>query len=441
MSEPITIDHGKRQLLKALALICCTTPAAWANRLPAMEYQVLEDPEWGFSAPEKARLRHLIEIGLLEIELIARVAEHAGSRHLGWPVATRLPNGQTIVLYRRASGHTDQPSDGLEGHYVLHSDADGQFDSSQPRRIGPLPGMHTIGHVSRSDGSTRVIALTSGEPRRVYLSDDLGLTWSLQENALIGMLAGAVHVGPNFIRHPAFGLVACFGQETRGQRAFMVRTTDAGETWEQRTWLNPENARSVEPALATWGPGHMVMISREWNPDFATTPDGYYAHTQHVYRHTPRGEFKSVSFTTSRTNIIGNPAAGRSCHDTADVIFNPVTQRIEMLQSHRWGGGSGRTGQRLAESPQQEISSLNLWSIQPEKLLAGSADWRFDGTILERIGYSRRGNRDGLHPGGSIINVENGTQDIYVYAGWRRTPSSLYRIRRPLDTERLTSSL
>ncbi|MEQ9455518.1 MAG: hypothetical protein RLN76_13110 [Phycisphaeraceae bacterium] len=436
MDKTFRIDIDRRRFLQAITIFCLTSSSLQAARSPTATDTSLKDPLWGLSDAEQRRLKRLFDLGLLEITPVARAQAGSESKHLGWPVATRLPTGHVILLHRRAAGHTDKPQASTDGHYILRSDTNGSFEQSQPSRLGPLPGMHCIGHVSREDGSTRVVAITSGQLRQVYLSDDLGVHWTLSEQALDGMLQGAVHCGPRMINHPTFGLLTCFGQETSGRRGFLLRSTDAGETWEQRTWLNTANARSVEPAMATWGPGHLVMISREWNAEFATTPNGYYAHTQHVYKYTPGQSFQSVSFTTQRTNIIGNPAAGLSCHDTAEVIFNPVSKRLEMLQSHRWGGGPGRTGQQLAENAENEISSLNLWSINPDDLLAGSADWRFDGTIIERIGYSRSGNRDGLHPGGSVINLIDGTQDIYVYAGWRRTPSSLYLIKRTLNTDK-----
>ena len=398
---------------------------------------VLADPQWGFSAQEQQRLARLIGLGLLQIERVASLPEGSQVAHLGWPIATRLPSGRFVVVYRRASGHTDSDKSAQAGHYVIYSDDLVHWQPQNPIRLGDLPGMHAIGHVTRADGGERLVALTSGRPRCIYMSDDHGVTWKTDTTALNGMLRTAPHTGPNMINHPDFGLVVPFGQENNGgRRNYMIRSTDAGQTWEERVWLNRNGARGFEPTLATWGPGHMVMISREARGDFAIGPDGYFGHSQHVYQHNPGASFRRVKFQTSRTNIIGNPAAESSCHDTAEVIFNPVTERIEMLQSHRWGGGPGRTGTRIEKDPDAEISSLNLWSIDPDALLAGSADWRFDGTVVERIGYSRKGNRDGLHPGGSIIDTDRNMQHIFVYAGWRRTPASLFRISRTLDTQR-----
>lgn len=145
---------------------------------------------------------------------------------------------------------------------------------------------------------------------------------------------------------------------------------------------------------------------------------------------------------------------GRSCHDTAEVKYNPVTNRIEVIQSHRLGGGLSNTGstawvghknvradyyrEKGAQlSPMIEPTfTLNLWSISPDELLNGSADWRFDGTLLTAQGFSAIGCRDGYHPGGSIIDIKNNKQHIFIYAGVRSGPSSIFRLSRTLDTNK-----
>ena len=408
----------------------------WGQTVANTGSGVIADTQWGFSRQEEKRLARLTHYGLLEVAMVATLPDTAEVNHLGWPVATRLTDGRTLVLFRRASGHTDSDDAPQAGHYILYSDDANTWQAKPPIRLGPLPGMHCIGSANNADGTQRLIAITSGKPRTMYTSEDRGKTWQTHTDAFTGMLRGAAHVGPNLIMHPKFGLVAAFGQETGGgRRNFLISSTDTGHSWRERIWLRDVPGRGFEPALATWGPGHMVMISREVSDDFAIGSDGYFGHTQHVYEHKPGSPLSHVYFRTTRSNIVGNPAVGRSCNDTADVIYNPVSKRIEVLQSHRWGGGQGRTGSTIPSNPNHEISSLNLWSMDPDDLLAGGAEWRFDGTIIERIGFSRKGNRDGLHPGGSIVDEVAGMQHIFVYAGWRKTPSSIFRISRTLDTE------
>lgn len=371
--------------------------------------------------------------------------------HIGWPVATQLADGTSVVIYQRARGghipagtYTDAVAPA--GRYAITSCDIKNWLPANPfeerARLGPPDGMHCAGVVRRADGGERVVIVSSGSPRVVYHSDDKGRTWLEAKGALANILSGAAHCGPCLASHPEFGIVAAFGQEKSktGRRNWLVRSRDAGVTWEHQIWNNPARARSVEPALATWGAGHMVMIAREYASDYAINADGYYCYTQHVYKHTPGGAFDKVSFSTARTNITGNPAADFNCHDTADVIFNPVSKRIECIQSHRWGGGGPLTGKTIAQSEEKQMNTLNLWSIAPEELLAGSAVWRFECTLVERQGYSGNGRRDGMHPGGSIVDVARGVQHVFFYAGWRRRPCSVFRFSRALDTEKLRAA-
>lgn len=371
--------------------------------------------------------------------------------HLGFPVATRLSDGRAVVVFQRAKGGHIQAGvwhgAGLPaGRYAITSDDLQQWHPANPfdtrARLSDPDGMHCVGVARRPDGGERVVAIASGAPRGIYLSDDRGETWRTAQGALDGLLDGAAHCGPRLIAHPEFGIVAAFGQQKKptGRRNWLVRSLDAGETWEQRVWENTKPARSVEPSLATWGDGHMVMVTREYIKDFAINEDGYYCHTQHVYKHEKGAKFSEVKFTTARTNIAGNPAFGFDCHDTAEVIYNPVTRRIECIQSHRRGGGEGRTGKVIEKNPAKKINTLNLWSIAPDELLAGSSKWRFECTLVEREGYSRNSERDGMHPGGSVIDEAAGMQHIFIYAGWRRKPCSIFRVSRTLDTPKLAAA-
>ena len=81
--------------------------------------------------------------------------------------------------------------------------------------------------------------------------------------------------------------------------------------------------------------------------------------SQHLYRHRPGGGFEAVAFETQSTNLRGNLKRGVWAHDTPGLSLNPVTGRIELLDSHRHGGGPDDAG------PRQDAgkSSLNLWSI------------------------------------------------------------------------------
>ena len=423
----------------------CLGESSWA-RPPAL-FPGESDPavadQLGFSSAERTRLRQLTGLGLIELALVVPAPDDA-PRHLGWPVATHLASGRTIVIYRRNPGHGDDAIEPPNGRYATFSDDLIQWrpvDHFSPAsRLGSARGMHCIGSAS-FDNRERVIVVTSGDPgayAEMFSSDDQGVSWIKNPTAFEGMLRDAFHCGPNLINHPAFGLMAAFSQEKgRQRRSSLVRTRDGGQSWSEHQWVNALPFRSVEPAMATWGPGHLVLLSRAGgaDPDLDASSTAY---GQHVYRFQPGQDFDAIDFASARTNILARVSPdGMGGNDTACVIFNPVSRRLEALQSHRLGGGPEEAG----ASSGQPVSSLNLWSIDPEALLAGESQWRFDGTLLRRRGVSERGQRDGLHPGGSIVDDAAGLQHIFFYAGWRRSPASIFRLSRTLHTDQLRSAL
>ncbi len=442
-------SRSRRDFIKTSALL------AIAPALPRLGAQNATAPrplpplkeQLGLTSAYQAWLASLRKEKLAGLAAVVAAPE-SEVNHLGFPVAAQLSDGRTVVVFQRAKGGHIAAGvwhgAGLPaGRYAITSDDLATWSPPDPfapsARLSDPDGMHCAGVARRAGGGERVVVVASGAPREVYVSDDRGATWRALPRAFDGLLDGAVHCGPRLINHPEFGIVAAFGQQKnpKSRRNWLVRSLDAGETWEQRIWENTKPARSVEPSLVTWGPGHMAMIAREYVPDFALDEGGYYCHTQHVYRHEKGAAFSTVNFTTARTNMAGNPAFGFDCHDTAEVIYNPLTRRIECVQSHRRGGGEGRTGKIDDRDPARRINTLNLWSIDPDELLAGSSVWRFECTLVERAGYSRSSERDGMHPGGSIVDMKNRRQHIFIYAGWRRRPTSLFRFSRTLDTPAL----
>jgi hypothetical protein len=446
---------------------------------------ILTDADLSLPAEEQTRLSRLMDEDAYDLSLVVRAGADDYYKHLGWPVATMLPNGKVFVMFKQKSGHHGaedaDPGNNITagGRRVISSTDLINWSPSDAlknavARIGDSTGMHAIGWAPNPDADhPRLVVLngystqtnaednaTAESTNRVYVSDDEGASWTkylpFGETRAQGPLAVAPHAGPDLVRHPHFGLVGTFGQQTASDRTnpanrkvFLVRSTDAGVTWDVHAWTNQAQARSVEPALATWGDGHMVMITREYT-DYGYGGDParkYFRATQHVYKYEPGHQFTDVQFTTASTNIIGNGAAtndaesdnllGRSSLDTAEVIYNPVSGRIEAIQSHRWGGGGLKTTSTLytPKSNPRRRNSINLWSIDPQDLLDGKSTWRFDGTLLERSGYSAKGDKDGMHPGGSIVDTTRGRQHIFIYAGVRASPAGIYRVSRPLDTD------
>ena len=110
--------------------------------------------------------------------------------------------------------------------------------------------------------------------------------------------------------------------------------------------------------------------------------------------------------------------------------------------------------------------TLNLWSIDPNEMLAGKSMWRFEGTLLARRGthvsvkqnlelpgfsdfkarylkgdvndnYLRAAAADGMHPGGSVVDMKNKVEHVFIYLGFTMGPSGIFRVTRTLDTSKL----
>jgi len=125
--------------------------------------------------------------------------------------------------------------------------------------------------------------------------------------------------------------------------------------------------------------------------------------------------------------------------DTTDLDFNPVTKRFEAVVANRSGGALEN------EKNEQHEATVNLWSMSEEDVYAGRADkWRFEGTLL-RLRSGRLRTRpyqpDAFHPGGGVMDKENGVQHIFIYCGPFSTPTGIYRITRTLDTGRLDKAM
>lgn len=374
---------------------------------------------------EWRRLLHAQSAGLLEIAPAALPeADNLSDNrwHFGWPVAAMSGNTIVVVFARH-----DRHGEDMHKDWYIRS-TDGGETWSEPKHLPKLwkwnngaNGMPTIGV---NDYDEFVIV---GE--RALISGDDGKSWEVYDTieGLPGF--GPMH-GPGLRQHPEYGILAF------NSRDWVQRSTDGGRTWEGVGWDAPGSPAAQESVI--WGEGNIVLISREMDRSIATKDDRYFMHSQHVYNYEEDHSFSDLSFHSLRTNVRGNTVHHRA-NDTPGASYNPVTERIELLHAHRWGGGLGETGYDDS-NPQH---SLNLWSIDPDDLLSGGSRWQFDGTMLLRSGFAGPGppRQDGLHPGAPVIDEKRNQEHIFIYAGLRRGPNGIIRVSRTLDTGRLRSYL
>lgn len=380
--------------------------------------------------------------------------------HLGWPVACRVADGSVVIVFKRGAGHgcddecRPRPDEKAFNWVARFSSKSFTFSSWTPAspvrgsgRINYLDGMHAVGSTSRAAVRTLLIsARTEDEPFiRFHISPDHGRTWNSAGAFIEGPPPASkfAHIGPNLCRHDEFGDIAILGRGSSNPFANVIlRSLDGGDHWDWHEAPSDGESEAVEPSMLVFGHGHILILAREWNADFVGDST-LWPYSQKLYVHKPRQDFSGIYFTSRRTNIGTVKEYGQEAQDTPELIFNPVTQRIEAVVSNRMGAGEFP---ERAVTAREKFCSMALWSINPEDLIAGSSLWRYEGELLRRRGFSRIGSRDGFHPGGSVVDEREGLHHVFFYSGWRgypeelgkggkdTGPSGIFRMTRTLET-------
>jgi sialidase-1 len=111
--------------------------------------------------------------------------------------------------------------------------------------------------------------------------------------------------------------------------------------------------------------------------------------------------------------------------DTPDLVYNPVSRRLEAAASVR---------HHFSDKPME----LQLWSIDPASLAQGSHAWRFDGTLVRYRGpFGDKAWVDGMNPVGGIVDRDRGAHLIYIWGGDGKNTSGIFQYNRPLRTDSL----
>jgi len=449
---PVTV---RRALIATCAALVCL-PAVTAVGASQMISDHVNETYLRLPAADRDLLEGAHRAGLVEIAAVALPeGENVldGNDFFGWPVAAMVGDAIVVIAQRKLSHYRKDPvrtNNASSRPFVVRSTDGG-------RTWGPMVGVRDLRGPGgkpalRAHGPDAGGMLCIGTTRQgavvmkhschptggLLVSRDGGTTWVQHARAFGALKTKRTNLGPSIVEHPDFGLLMFSGQPGGVEAIPILRSTDGGDTWTETTWQDKDTIPK-EPASLVFGDGHILLISREFNTRTGARDSQYYMLSQHLYRHRPGTAFESITFETRRTNVRGNLTAGRWAHDTAGLSFNPLTGRIELIDSHRHGGGPDDSG----PAKDAQKSSLNLWSIDPEDLLAGSAEWRFECTLLLRDRAVHHGDEfaDGLHPGAPVIDVERQQQHIFVYAGKTDKIAGLFRITRTLDTPKLSAWL
>ena len=384
-----------------------------------------------FSPREKSKFRQagsllqLRPVALPRDEWLFQNSKGESLDHFGWPVSIQVDDS-IFVFYIRIPAHGDfeefhkaavalstdggqtfRPLAGLEKSALDMLDPDWH----QYRPATPRTHMGNWGNAAAFVDERLVVTNFRG----VYRSDDKGRSWMLLKSAgLPAQIPTNADWGqcPRLLVHPKKGIVSIGA--TTDESLLFRSSLDYGETWTEEVVHTGEPLQ--EPA-GTLVLGKLVLMPRHNRERWTQFWSG--------------GDW--LPLKSARTNITPGE------RDTTDVVYNPVSQRIEAVVTNRIGGGPG--------SETDNCMTINLWSIAPTDLMKGKSDWRFDGTLVRSEGreHDTRNalgrDRDGMHPGGTFIDVRAGYQYIYVYLGFFEGPSGVFQVKRTLDTAALREYL
>lgn len=375
--------------------------------------------------------------------------------HFGWPVAT-IVDGVILVLFHRTPQHfagIRDASNNCKTKTLVMRSTDGGVTWTGPIDLAdvvvtPTQSVQMI--FGKAIGTTAVGQVFVVSTLGVFRSDDAGLTWTHLPGAFSATQLPTDNLfnGPRILEHPTFGLVVASHREQGvnpdgtprpADRVWLRYSTDGGWTWQETSQALPGNIQPVEPALLMHN-GNLFLHARAHGSFDAATKTYRYAQMTSQTGWLPLTPALTNMRTTDRRDDNGVPAfQGPWSQDTSAMDFNPVTGRVEVVVTNREGLGFGQ------EDVRRDVTemTLNLFSIDPNDLAAGSAEWQFEGTLLRRFGTHASGDQDdgshsdGMHPGAAVIDEARGVQHIFVYIGNPQGPAGIYRITRTLDTPAL----
>ena len=422
----------------AVVLICPTSldSVTWKHEAKLDHRQHILD-YLDLDATEVNRQEQLKEKLLQEIAPVVLAEPGAtpyNHKHLGWPVTTIIDD--TIVVAIKTWAGEEWYSKGkipFRGPIVVRSNDGGKSWSKPvyPHELNNIEmtfpereGMLAIGTTK----SGKVILI---HRENVFISEDKGKTWSHR------IAKGLRGTGSRIIEHPEWGLIHV---GSRGEDMYFFVSQNEGMTWREinlSTHYSPA-LWLAEPTIFFWDKGKIALLVRNHSGP-STGIYGHFRIWSYLAQFIPVNmvtakQFEDLNFDYRLSNIWGRRM------DTNDVIYNPVTKRVEAVHTKRNEGFPYRDNGYM---------TLNLWSIDPDKFAKGDTNWRFECVLLRSQGMKSRSfnpefpPRDGMHPAGSVVDEKRGVQHIFIYRGDRSHsgPDSgktgAFRISRTLDTDKL----
>ncbi len=340
-----------------------------------------------------------------------------------WPIATKVAD-TLVVLYKQTTCHWGKDAskrDANSGANMVVTSSDGGKTWTKPVSVleagrwdrSPFAGFG--GGLGVHDGVVYV-AINQG----VYGSRDKGRSWKLvsASPSFEGVPQRLWAPGMRMTFDAVHGLTlwttrgfAAVRKETKdyGTRLCAVYSPNYGKTWRYQEQPVPEGIGLSEVTPLQFD-GGLVFLLRNGLRD-----------TRYAQAYSASGWFP-LRFGISSIGPV-------EVVDTPDVAYNPVTRRLEAAVSHRKGGGPGPKGRM----------KVNLYSIAPSEIRAGSTQWRFEGTLIRyRAPF---GASDGFNPVGSVVDRQAGRQYIYVWGGDCTGRVGIFQYSRSLDTPAVSAYL
>ncbi len=353
-----------------------------------------------FGSHENRMLYLTDSLGLMELNPVV-VPEGEGfvpgSYNFGWPVAAM--SGNTIIVSTQRKLLPGQPDDKSGKGQLLIISGDKGKSWAAPVEVQTLqPYGYRVGSQSCIGVAVeKIIQKGSG----TLITDNQGENWSPYPRAFKFASQEAYgNNGPRIHLHPSFGLIFLTGNTPTIDRGSVFRSDD-GTEWEDDFW-NIEGGAGVVcrgPSALVLDDGSILMLASNGN-----------RMVQYLYRYTSGDTYADIQFTADTIKGINT---SRSAYDVPDLILNPATGRIEMLESNP--------------------TNLLLWSINKNDLLGGSISWELEGTLLSREGI------DSMHPAGSVVDTDNQVQHIFLYIGGAYPDRNcIFHLSRTLDTGSLS---
>ncbi|MCL3779357.1 hypothetical protein EMN47_03045 [Prolixibacteraceae bacterium JC049] len=343
----------------------------------------------------------------------------------GYPIATKI-NGKLLVAAERRE--SEKFINDFSDNFMLTLDEDNNWQQTDFIKYAPYGDQFA--------GSAPVIGVTPTgkvfvKGKGMLMSDGDFSSWTHSTSAFNNIPDADMYkeAGPKMTYSSKFGLFFGTGQakdkaETAPAAIFSVDENTGDVTRVKHDYIGKyEQSDRVKDLRYLVKPVFYSIESDELS-EYKGSIVGFGLYRdrvmQLVYRYEEGDTWDDVEFDVYPTNILGS----MSRHSPVGIDYNPVTHRFEIIHSSPY--------------------LLDLWSISASDMLNAEVDqytkevkWTKEAILMDRL-VTLRGQ--GMHPAGTVMDLENNVQHIYFHAGDEYPArSGIFELTRTLNTDELAS--